>query len=84
MQLFGNLSFLTLDSCSQHGLATVWLISEWTGNVILFQNHLLFTFTLSQYDDGSHCQIAKTVNEGRERMYTLLIFGFPGSKVTHQ
>jgi hypothetical protein len=56
-------------------------MSEWTGNVILFQNHLFFTCTLSQYDAGPHCQIAKTVTGGRERMYTLLIFGFPGSRV---
>lgn len=40
-----------------------------------------FTCTLSQYDTGYHFQIAKTVNERRERMYTLLIFGFPGSRV---
>ena len=55
MQLFWNLSSLTLDSCSQHGPATAWLMSEWTDNIILFQNHLLFTCTLSQYDAGSHC-----------------------------
>ena len=81
MQLFWNSHSLTLDSCSQHGLATAWLMLVWTGNVILFQNRLLFTCTLSQYDAGSHCQITKTVNEGRERMYTLFIFGFPGSRV---
>jgi len=56
-------------------------MSEWMGNIILFQNHLLFTCALSQCDAGFHCLIAKTVSEGRERMYTLLIFGFPGSRV---
>lgn len=81
MQLFWNPNSRTLDSCSQHGPATAWLMSEWMGNIILFQNHLHFTRTLSQYDAGSQCQIAKTVSEGRETMYTLLIFGFPGSRV---
>lgn len=44
MQLFWDPNSLTLDSCSQHGLATAWLMSEWMDNVILFQNHALLIF----------------------------------------
>lgn len=67
----------TAHSCSQHGLVTTWLMSEWPGKFIPMPKTftLMETQCLSQCNDGPYCQTVETFNKAG-KLCTKLLFGW--------